>query len=343
MQPDPYIEQLIFRCRAVSPGINDYFEEQRYITEVENIEEITPQYLLNTAITLVLDLLEEIGISSNFSVEELLDSSADLETMFYLAHKFDPDNYYRVLKSFDEQQLSEYNAMIENINLPEDYLFEIAAYFNELFPTDIAWEYINRGTEYWYSTDALVSHLVNIQLKMEINTDPNPIPIQEDELGMVQQFLAVMTEREQKVTAYVAYILDRFTGMLNKTKLMRLVKQYDKEKLHPDTILLFSKWNSLSKEEKERIGEPGFLQQHHLKDDHHIEHWEHLKKMNQLVELTNEVAVMIVISLILDELPEAKMKKELERYQGIASEQTYRFMWDLYRQVPWTALLGGTK
>lgn len=343
MQFDPYIEQLIFRCRAVSPGINDYFEEQRYITEVGEIEEITPQYLLNTAITLVLDLLEEIGIHSNFSVEELLDSSADLETMFYLAHKFDSDNYYRVLKSFDEQQLSEYNAMIENIDLPEDYLFEIAAYFNELFPTDIAWEYINRGTEYWYSTDDLVSHLVNIQLRMEMNTDPNPIPIQEDELSMVKQFLEVMTEREQKVTAYVTYILDQFTGMLNKTKLMRLVKQYDKEKLHPDTVLLFAKWNALSKEEKEKIGEPEFLQQHHLRDDHHIEHWEHLKKTHQLVGLTNEVAVMIVISLILDELPEKKMYEEIARYKDIASDLTYQFMIDLYQKIPWTELMGGTK
>ncbi len=343
MQLDPYIEQLILRCRAVSPGINDYFEEQRYLTEVENVEEITPQYLLNTAITLVLDLLEEIGISSNFSVEELLDSSVDLETMFYLAYKFDSDNYYRVLKSFDEQQLSEYNAMIENIDLPEDYLFEIASYFNELFPTDIAWEYINRGTEYWYSTDALVSHLVNIQLKMEVNTDPNPIPIQEDQLNMVQKFLEVMCEREQKVTVYVNYILDHFTGLLNKTKLIRLVKQYDKEKLNPDTVLLFAKWNALSKEAKEKIGEPGFLQQHHLKDDHHIEHWEHLKETNRLVELTNEVAVMIVISLILDDLPEDKMKTELERYQDIAPKQTYQFMWDLYRNVPWITLMGGTE
>lgn len=342
MQLDAYMDQLISRCRAVTPGINDYFEEQRYITEVENIEEITPQYLLNTAITLVLEYLEEIGIDSNFSAEELLDSSVDLETMFYLAHKFDADNYYRMLKSFDEQQLAEYNAMIENIDLPEDYLFEIAAYFNNLFPVDIAWEYINRGTEFWFSTDALVSHLVNIQMRLEVNTDPNPIPIQENELDLVKRFLEVMTEREQKVTAYVNYILDYFGNVLNRSKLLKLVKQYDKEKLHPDTILLFSKWNALSSEEKEKIGEPDFLQQHHLKDDHHIEHWEDLKKKNQLVPLTPEVAVMIVISLILDQLPEAKMKQELKRYEEIADVTTYKFMWTLWDKIPWTELLGGS-
>lgn len=343
MQFDPHTERLISRCRAVSPGINDYFEEQRYIAEVENIEEITPQYLLNTAISLVLDLLEEIGIDSNFSVEELLDSSVDLETMFYLAHKFDSDNYYRVLKSFDEHQLAEYNAMIENINLPEDYLFEIAAYFNELFPTDIGWEYINRGTEYWFSTDRLVGHLVGIQSKLEVNQDPNPIPIQEEDLPMVQEFLRVMMEREEKVTAYASYICEKFSGMVDRSKLNGMIRRYDKEKLHPDTILLFAKWNALPKEEKEKIGEPEFLKNHHLHDDHHIEHWEQLQKEHRLVPMSHETAVMVVISLILDDLPDPKMRQELERYKTIADEVTYQFMWDLYQQVPWHQLMGGSK
>ena len=33
MQLDAYMDQLISRCRAVTPGINDYFEEQRYIRQ----------------------------------------------------------------------------------------------------------------------------------------------------------------------------------------------------------------------------------------------------------------------------------------------------------------------
>ena len=49
---------------------------------------------------------------------------------------------------------------------------------------------------------------------------------------------------------------------------------------------------------------------------------------------------MIVISLILDDLSEEQMRKEIGRYNGIASSETCQFMWDLYRWVPWKTLLG---
>lgn len=337
MQLDPGTEQLISRCRAVAPEINDFFEEQRYIADVENIEEITPQYLLNTAVGLVQDQLESEGIYSNYSTEEILGSPIDLETMFYLAAKFDYNNYYRTLKSFDAQLLSEYNAMIENVNLPEDYLFEIAAFFNDLFPLDIGWEYINRGTDHWYSTDALIPHLVNIHKRIELNEDPTPVPIQEDQLDMIQKFLQVMIERENRVSLYVQYIQDKW-HILDKSKLAKLVKAYDKDKLHPDKVLLFAKWNMLDEETKEEMGEPSFIKQHHLDNSHHIEHWEHHANSG---ELTHEIAVMIVISLVLDDLDKPKFLKELSRYEHIASADVLAFMHDLYEHVPWAQLTGG--
>ena len=337
---DQRTEQLILRCRALSSGINDYFEEQRYLLETENPDEITPSYLLEAALSLVLDLLESIGITTKYTVDDLLDSSADLETMFYIASKFDADNYYRMLASFDAEQRSEYAATLENIDLPEDYFFELSSYFNDLFPLDIGWEYIVRGTDHWFSNSDFATHICNIQEKLELLEDDDTSTVPVEELPLVTRFLQVMSIREDKVKACVGYILEKFGGLLDKSKLNRMVKQYDKEKLHPDKILLFSKWNALTEEQKHQIGEPNFLKLHHLSDDHHIEHWEDLKKKKQLVPLLNETAVMIVISLILDDLPEEKMRKEIGRYRDIASPETFQFMWDLYRHVPWKTLLG---
>ena len=336
---DQRTEQLIFRCRAISPGINDYFEEQRYLLETDTPDEITPQYLLEAALSLVLDLLEGIGITTKFTVDDLLDSSSDLETMFYIANKFDADNYYRMLKSFDAEQRSEYAAILENIDLPEDYFFELSHYFSELFPLDIGWEYIVRSTDYWFSGEPFVSHICNIQMKLDLTEEDSTPPVPEEELPIITRFLEVMTERDHKVRAYVAYILDRYRALLRKPVLMKMVRQYDKEKLHPDTIMLFSKWNMLTEEQKKEIGEPEFLQAHHLKDDHHIQHWE--RKDVDPSKISYETAVMIVISLILDQLPREEMMREIFRYQKLAPEHIFQFMLDLYQTTPWKELIGG--
>ena len=338
MVSDTYSAQLIARCRALSPGIDEYFAEERYRSELDPEDEVTPQYLLDAAISLVMDRLRDMGIESNLSVGELLDSSYDLETMFYLASKFDADNYMRVLKCFDEQQMFEYSSMLENIDLAEDYLYDISDFFNQLMPTDVGWEYISRSTDRWCSTDEFVTHIAQIQMKVEVNKDPIKITIEDDQLEIVKRFLEVMSERDQKVRAYVAYIFDRFRGMLNREKLMRMVKKYDKEKLHPDKIILFAKWNAMTKEQKDSLGAiPQFLDEHHHHDNHHIEYWEADKGKH---EITAEIAVMIVISLILDNLPASKLFKELSRYENIASEQMLMFMHTLCKEVPWKQLTG---
>ena len=103
--------------------------------------------------------------------------------------------------------------------------------------------------------------------------------------------------------------------------------------------MLFSKWNVLTEEQKKEIGEPEFLQAHHLKDDHHIQHWE--RKDVDPSKISYETAVMIVISLILDQLPREEMMREIFRYQKLAPEHIFQFMLDLYQTTPWKELIGG--
>lgn len=333
---DAYSNQLIARCRALSPGIDAYFSEERYREELDPEDEITPQYLVDAAISLVMDKLRDIGIISNFSVGEILDNAFDMEVMFYLASKFDANNYYNLLSCFDDKEMSEYTAMLENISYPEDYLFDLSDYFNQLFPLDVGWEYISRSTDRWGSTMDFVTHIANIQLKIEVNRDSVKAPVGDTDVAIVKRFIEVMDERDKKVKIYVDYLLEKYGKYLNADKLRNMVRKYDREKLESDKILLFAKWNALPEEEKLRIGTPTFLNNHHLHTNHHIEYWETHKG----IDLTPEIAVMIVISLVLDNLPASKMNEELRRYQPIATLPVYGFMMTIAFDTKWKELVG---
>lgn len=308
-----YTDPIIEKCRFLSEHINAYFDEKRYIAIVDQIEQVTPQFLRDLAIELLLDELSILGIISNFTPPDLITSAIDLETAFYLRSKFDGTNFYKTLKQLDEATYSDFCGIHENIGLAEDMLREFAEYFSNKFPLDIGWQYIVRSMDHWVSTEAFVAHIDAICNKLDQNTDNNKTHITDSNINEIANFLNHMVEREKEITLYLYDLIKRDSinsiYKLDFSNIKLMIKKYDHEKLHPDIVESFANYEKHHPEE-----EPDYVRYHHLTVNHHYEYWK-LRNINSAntETMSLEVAVMYLYSLILDRLPISKIKEEITK------------------------------
>ena len=323
---DPMSINVVSRCCDTSENIRDYFLEERYLLSLDQNEEATQHLLSINAVDLLLDELSEIGIETSFTAEDILQSEIDKQVMFYLRNKLDKDNLYHTIKSFNDNVYSEFCGVIENCQLAEDLLIELAEFMNATIPTDIPWDMIARSTEYWFSTDNFIKHISAIQAQVDVHVDRNISPVDDSNIDEIKNFMNRMVQRDAMVRKLVNYII-RTTSDLDVPKLMKLVDKYDKDKLKPDVLPLFAKYNAEHPDE-----EPPYLKHHHETVYHHLEYWIKRTEDYEYLELkgpygpSKEECVMIVVSYMLDGLSKDKMLKELNKFEPHVMQDQLHFM-----------------
>lgn len=326
---DPFDIPIVKRCCASSDNIRDYFLEERYLIDMDQNDMVTPQLLSVSAVDLVLDELSEIGIETNFRAEDLLLSPIDLNTMFALRSKLDKDNFYRCVKSMTPETYSAFCGVVENVQIAEDLLIEISDFMTAVFPVDTSWEIVQRSIEYWYSTKNFSKHVSAILSKVDVHTDPNTTPLDDDNIVEISQFLEVMKERDNKVKILSDYIL-KHVFSIDGNRLLEYIKNYDRDKLNPDLISKFAHYNVEKTEE-----EPDFVKQHHENAQHHLEYWKKKDDEYERLELKGpfgpnlEQAIMIVISLVLDDLYGEELYKKMEEFKPYVMNNVWIFMENL--------------
>ena len=323
---DPMSINVVSRCCDASENIRDYFLEERYLLSLDQNEEATQQMLSINAVDLLLDELSDIGIETSFTAEDILQSEIDKQVMFYLRNKLDKDNLYRTIKSFNDNVYSEFCGVIENCQLAEDLLIEMAEFMNAIIPTDIPWDMINRSTEYWFSTENFTKHISAIQAKVDLHVDRNVSTIDDSNINEIRDFMNRMVQRDAMVRKLINRII-KITPRLDVPKLMKLVDKYDKDKLKPDVLPLFAKYNAEHPDE-----EPPYLKHHHEAVYHHLEYWQKRTEEYEYLELkgpygpSREECVMIVVSYMLDGLSKAQILKELEKFEPHVMQDQLHFM-----------------
>lgn len=162
------IRELTSRCMAISPEVEDYIVRQAYLVEVVE-EQVTPEYIAKTAISLIVDELAELGIYLDGSYEEICTQVALMELVLDLREKFDKNNLLELLKKREDLQLIVQNSL-EN---QEDVLVTIVTMFAEKMPLDDGWNYIAERTELLFDEPELIQHLDAIMKQLELYGEPS--------------------------------------------------------------------------------------------------------------------------------------------------------------------------
>ena len=327
---------IVKRCCDISPAINDYFLEERYVVEVEQNDLLTPNFLSILALNLLLDEVADIGIETDRTSEDLLLSPFDIDVLFYLREKLDKDNLYAFLKSLSDYKYSEFCGVVENCTTAEDLLIEMTDFMNNTIPTDVAWDLISRALDSWCSTEAFAKHVNAIQSKIDIHSDKNKTYINDDNVMQVANFLKKMKQRAETIKRVIMWIEAR--KQVDRSILSSMLDTYDKDKLRPDLLPLFAQYDATHPEK-----EPEYLKDHHLTIYHHYEYWEwrynNREKVGGFTSPTKEQYCMILGSLVLDGLRGDKMLSEVKKFEKFGGEG-YELIYSLCTE-DWDAVLRG--
>lgn len=305
---------IVQRCITTSVNIANYFDEELYRADVTQVEELTPDFISILAIGLVLDELSQMGIETNIDATDLLTNSIDLEVMFYLRNKLDKDKFYKFIKTFTPEKYAEFTNIIDDCATAEDLLIELTDFCRANIPLDVGWEYIERALDNWYSTKLFSQHIVAIIGRVDNSMDINDSSVTDQNIGVIAQYIGYMQERQRKVNILSSYISRQFR--CDMVVLDNLVSTYDKDKLRPDKISVFAEEFAThsTDESAEDI-------EHHQSVYHHYEYWDvryEQYKQSGTTELfvgpTLEQGIMILISLILDDLRGPKLSSALSRF-----------------------------
>lgn len=325
---ETYEQDVIAKARYLSPDIDEYFANQeykRFTGDEAAKEEVTDRYLLNVALELVFNEVKEIGIEADLNVDDFIENPAELSTLFAIREKFDKDNLYETLKNLSDESFSSFQDAYESIQLPEDLFLELAPWFARLFPEDKQWRLIDFAVTRWYSTEDFGHHLTKIMTKLIEKTDRNKAVVNDTNLDSISRFLNLMKIRRDTITVYIKELCKLYPDDLNWDILAKMIRNYDIQKLNNDQLPLFATYNDIHPKE-----EPPFLKKHHLEVNHHVEYWEgkwknHQKYNTPMPKYTKEIAVMLVVSLVLDDLSARQMQNRIKPLKDIVDRDGYEF------------------
>jgi len=187
-----YDREVIQKCMGISPYIADYLARQEYLLEV-TVEEVTPRYLRQQAMSLLLGELVELGIIINQDEFDICNDVTMIQLAIALRTKFDRDNFTELIK--DRQDLIE--IVQEYVEEPVDALISIVANIAAKMPLDDSWDYINRQVNILENTPAFIEHIAAILTDIEQLGDPSVA--ETVDIAKVDHILQLLTGKEDMI------------------------------------------------------------------------------------------------------------------------------------------------
>ena len=141
-------QELLEQCRACSTKIDLYFADESWRADVEDEDSVNEAWLAQKAASLMLEELEDIGITTNLELDDLFLSELSTKSLFLFRRKFDYEGFREYLRTRPESIVAHVRDLLENTGTPEDLLTELVMYLKDGDPLDIAWTVLSEELDY---------------------------------------------------------------------------------------------------------------------------------------------------------------------------------------------------
>lgn len=138
---DSYSGEVIRKAMALSPEIDEYVTTQQYLRETTE-ENLSPAWLRNKVLTIVLEQLGDRGIDFNITESVALDDPLAVQALLFLRTKFDQDFLYDLFRS--HQDVADY---VREVMDDTDCIVDIIEYCYRLFYLDDGWKALGEFNE----------------------------------------------------------------------------------------------------------------------------------------------------------------------------------------------------
>lgn len=317
-------ESLIIRCKQLSVNIREYFDGMMYLGEVSDASEITPVYLNRLAVSMIMSEVADIGIVSEFDIDDFVTDPINFEALFAIREKLNAEILYEYFKNMTNEQYATLCDVLDGCSNDNDLLLDLINYICQVSPLDLKLGQILQCTSHWVSTSRFRQHLDALRRKMD-NTDQNKTNITDDNIDDIAAFLQLLKRREEVVIKAVKYLLELYTD-LKEDVLLKKAMRYDYEKLNPDELPVFANYTL---HEDQYTKEPECVTNHHETVDHHKEYWLKRRADDKVIQFTKEHGVLMVLSLMLDNLSVSDIKTEINLLKPVIPNNMLSFMYTL--------------
>lgn len=267
------LDQHFASLRAMYETIDDYIDTGLYKYDFDEEETYTAKDVLGACYNIVLTNLKEIGLYFNTNEDELLQDIFTCGYVYLVAKFISRDNLKSLFKTAD---LSAKVSSLIDAKSDDKYLFpalvDLVLEFTQTRNLELTELPYISGTI--YNDEKFIAYLKDILTEIE-NDDSVP-DISEQDLSAVTSYLAKINAGRQRVKAIALAVADKLVDYgVNLTKLNKLIKDYDYDKIAPDAIDIYAHADTEEEAPSKEIAEYNKkqLDAHHLRSPHHIEHW----------------------------------------------------------------------
>lgn len=295
--------------RDISPTVDDYLARELYKLDYAEDGELVDTYsakdILGTCYSIILDELRGIGVHIAMDTDTLIQ---DIYTCgyVYLIRKFVDKPYFaKLLQATDtKEEVSKYlDTEDQKLNLLEDLvnIINIKAHDYELSEMS----YILQNT---YTTQSFVEYIKNIVSAIE---DPDAIIVRDVSLEeKYTKHTATLRHLAYRYT-YIAIDLLNLHDQVDMDKIAKLLRDYDRDKILPDTIAIYSIIDKDDVPANLQATKKKYMDIHHNNSPHHAEYWLTYNSTKQRFTLDN--LILLVVHHIEPNTSPEEFKEEVDK------------------------------
>ena len=278
--------------RDVSPTVDDYlsrelFEEDYYDEEEGELAyNYSAKDVLGLCYSIIIDELEAIGIHFTMDLDTLIQ---DIYTCgyVYLIRKFVDKPYLaKLLQATDTvEAVSKYiDTDEQKPNLLEDIVNIVNIKSHDYELTEM--EYILPQT---YTDELFVRYLKRVIV--DINT---PDAIITKDLTAVENYTKHIATLRQLAYRYTYAVIGTLNlePQLDMAKIAKLLRDYDRDKIRPDTVALYSLIDRENVPTNLYATKKKYMDIHHANSPHHVEYWLTDNPLKQRFTLDNLILLV---------------------------------------------------
>ena len=311
--------------RDISPTVDDYLARELYKADFTEDGEIIDPYsakdLLGICYSIILDELRAIGVYFSVDLDTLVQ---DIYTCgyVYLIRKFVDRPYFAKLLQATEtkEAVAKYlDTDDQKINLLEDLvnIINIKAHDYEL--SEIS--YIVQQT---YTSQVFTDYIKSILASME---DPNAIIV--NDVSAEERYTKHIATLRHLAYRYTHTAIDLLNlhGQVDMQKVNKLLRDYDRDKILPDTISMYALIDKDDVPVSLYATKKKYMDIHHQNSPHHAEYWLTDNPTKQRFTLDN--LILLVVHHIEPDTSPEEFKEEVDKMLS----QLSSVLSDQYKQI----------
>ena len=282
-------EEQIADMRTISEDVATYLDDEEYKEDFSS-RDFTIEDILKRCYEILIDELQEFGITFNVPNETLLESwytakliylvrafveSKNLTDLFINQNKTDE---VEALINSDEFTNSDFDKFLELIN-DEKY---------QLLLDHASWIMIS--TRF---VDHVSSIITNIRINETRTTD----------LDEIKNYINKVSNNRKILKVFIDLLLsniDYLNKYVDRSRMKFLLDRYDQDKINPNEVGIYSRIDREVVPDNLKMFKEQMMDKHHLRAPHHIEYW---TKKENVRPMTLEDFILLIIHFLGEETP----------------------------------------